>query len=150
MFQIIFDSVLVVDVQETSLWSSEDSGVVLDCVAFRRSVDDAEHFFDVVLDELGLLGKSVYPRIYGAGDMYSIIQNLILRLHARHKRILPQVIALAGVLLISAPDLLLQRLHVRRQQAVQAELIALLLRESRSFVEVGVVEEGVALDCQTR
>lgn len=78
--------------------------------------------------------------------MYPVIQNFILRFHTRRKRILSQVIGLTAVLLIGTLGLFIERLHVRRQQAMQTECMALFLGKGRTLVEIGIVEESVALE----
>ena len=50
MSQIIFYTVLVVDVEKAAFWFAEESGEVLDSIAFGWCIDDAEHLFEVVLD----------------------------------------------------------------------------------------------------
>lgn len=66
--------------------------------------------------------------------MYSIIQNRILRLHARHEGVLGQIIRSTAVLLIRAMHLLIQRLDVRRQETVQSERLSLIFGKGRSLV----------------
>lgn len=50
--EVVFDAILVEDIQETTFRSPEKSGEVLDSVPFRRRVDDAEHFFQMILNQL--------------------------------------------------------------------------------------------------
>jgi hypothetical protein len=50
--QIGMDSANVIDVQKTALWFTEQARVVLDCVPFCWCVDDGEHLFEMVLDQL--------------------------------------------------------------------------------------------------
>lgn len=50
--QVIVDSANIVDVQETALRLSEESRIILDCIALCWGVNDREHLFEVVLDQL--------------------------------------------------------------------------------------------------
>lgn len=50
--QIIVDAVPVEDVEKTSFWLSKDSREVLNRISFSGCIDDAEHLFEVILDEL--------------------------------------------------------------------------------------------------
>lgn len=75
---------------------------------------------------------------------YLVVQHLILVLQRGQKRVLGQGIRPTGVLLIGPANLLVERLHVERQQAREVERLALLGWEPRSLVQVGGVEEGRA------
>jgi len=46
------DPFRVVNVQEATSWFAEEPGVVLDSFAFGRSVNDAEHSFEMFLQQL--------------------------------------------------------------------------------------------------
>ena len=50
--QVIINSANVIDVQITALWLAEEARIVLDCVSFCWCVDNGEHLFQVVLDQL--------------------------------------------------------------------------------------------------
>ena len=50
--EVGMDAVYVVDVEEATFGTSEETRIVLDGVAFCRGVDDGEHFFEVFLEEL--------------------------------------------------------------------------------------------------
>ena len=77
---------------------------------------------------------------------YLIIKHRILLPQTRHERILRQrVLPAATILLPRPPHLFLQRLHIRRQQSVQAEVPPLARGEGAAFVEEGRVEECGAL-----
>jgi hypothetical protein len=52
-----------------------------------------------------------------------------------------QVVVFSLIGLVSADDLLLKALDVRRQKSVQAKLASLLLRERRAFVQPWAFEE---------
>jgi hypothetical protein len=42
----------VMDIQKTALWFAKNTGIVLNCVAFSWRVDNTEHFFQMILNEL--------------------------------------------------------------------------------------------------
>ncbi len=50
--QVIINAANVIDVQETALWLAEEPRIVLNCVSFCGCIDDGEHFFKMVLDQL--------------------------------------------------------------------------------------------------
>jgi hypothetical protein len=52
LIDVILDAIHVLDVQETALGAAEETGVLLDGIAFGRRVDDGEHLLQVVEDEL--------------------------------------------------------------------------------------------------
>lgn len=47
--QVIVDTLDVVDIQEASLGTTEQSGIILDGIPLRWGVDDAEHFLEMVV-----------------------------------------------------------------------------------------------------
>jgi hypothetical protein len=55
----------------------------------------------------------------------AIEEHLVLRLHARHKRVLREVAGPAGILLVGARDLFVEGLDVWWEEPVQAEFLAL-------------------------
>src|SRR5262249_24459063 len=67
--------------------------------------------------------------------------HLVRVLQRAQVDVAPEVGLLREVGLVRAGDLLVQRLDARRQQAVQAEPLALLVRERRAFVEEWVAHE---------
>lgn len=77
--------------------------------------------------------------------IYLIVQHLILHLQPSHERVLREAVRPAAILLVGPRDLLIQRLDIRGQEAVQLEFLALIVGERRSFVEVGVVQKFGAL-----
>lgn len=46
-------SVLILDVEEAAIGLTEESREVLDSIALCRSVYDAKHFLQMILDQLG-------------------------------------------------------------------------------------------------
>lgn len=50
--KVILNAVLVVNVEETAFWFAEQPGEVLNRLSFCWRVDDAEHFLQMVLDQL--------------------------------------------------------------------------------------------------
>lgn len=76
---------------------------------------------------------------------YLVVQDLILRSHARQKGVLSQVVPPAAELLVSPLDLLVQRLDVWRQEAAEPELFPLGLREGGALVELRAVQQLVSL-----
>ena len=80
------------------------------------------------------------PLIIPTGT-YSIVEHLVLILHASHESVLGQGVVAAAVLLISPLHLFLQCLNVGWQQAVQFEIPSLICRECRAFIVVGRAEE---------
>ncbi len=100
--------------------------VVLDGVALGRGVDDGEHLLEVVEDE-------------------AVVEHRVLLGHAGHEGVLGQRVGPRRVLLVGAPDLLRQALHVGREEAVQVKEVTFGGAEGGAFIEVGVAEEVAAL-----
>jgi hypothetical protein len=115
--KVVLYAVRVIDVEEAALRPAEEARVVLDGVALGGRVDDAEHFLEMGLQEL-------------------VVEDGILLLEGGEKGVLGQVVAAGRVLLVRAPDLLLQRLDALGKQAGEAELDALVGGERGALVEV--------------
>lgn len=126
LLDVVFDAAGVVDVEEAALGLAEEARIVGDGVALGRGVDDGEHFLEVVEDE-------------------AVVQHLVLLLEAGHEGVLGQVARAGAVLGIGALDLLVERLDVGGEQAMELERVALVLGEGRAFVEVGRPEQRIAL-----
>lgn len=77
---------------------------------------------------------------------YLVVQHLILFLQRGQKRILGQVIRLREVLLVGSFGLFLQCLDILRQQAGEIEYAAFVGGKGRTLIEVGRVEDGLALE----
>jgi hypothetical protein len=69
------------------------------------------------------------------------IEHGILVRHARHEGVLSERIGPAGILLIRAMDLLIQRLDVGGEEAMEVESVTISGGESGAFVVVGCAEE---------
>lgn len=74
-----------------------------------------------------------------------VVQNLILRLHARQESILSQVILSTAVLLVSTLNLLIQVLDIGRKQAMELEGCALFVWKGGAFVELARLEKRRSL-----
>jgi hypothetical protein len=127
LIDVVLDTVHVLDVQETALGAAEEGRVVLDGVAFGGGVDDGEHLFEVVEDELESDQSGPMRQIRLCADF--VVQDLILLLHARHERVFGQIIWAGAVLGVGALDLLVERLHVGGNKPMQLELGALFFGE---------------------
>lgn len=55
--EVLMYSANIIDVQETTFWSPEEPRIVLDGITFCRRVDDGEHLFQVLLNELFSLAR---------------------------------------------------------------------------------------------
>jgi hypothetical protein len=78
---------------------------------------------------------------------YLVVQDLILLLQARHEGVFGQISGPGAVLGVGAADLLVERLDVGGNEAMQLEELTLFLCEGRSPVEVWASEECIALVC---
>lgn len=63
LFQIMLNSVDVMDIQKTALWFAKDTRIILNSVAFGRCIDYTEHFFEVVLNELLSISSAIQSDI---------------------------------------------------------------------------------------
>lgn len=70
-----------------------------------------------------------------------VVQNLVLLFHGSQEGILGQVVRAGRVLFIGAAGLLLEGLDGLGQQAGEVKVPALVDRESRALVEVGMVQQ---------
>lgn len=146
LVDVVFHSVDILNIQIASFGPTEQPRVVRNRITFRRGIYDWEHFFQMVKNKL-------YPSTCENANhllccfvsTYPIVQHVVLFLHTRHERILGQVVGPRAVLRVRALDLLLKRLHIGRQQAVQFECVALLLGKGRALVEIGCPEKRAAL-----
>ena len=68
------------------------------------------------------------------GQPNLVVKHFILLLHTRHERILRQRIFPRAILLVRTPDLLFERLHVGRQQSMEAKGAPLFSGKRRPFV----------------
>jgi hypothetical protein len=50
--QVMVDSILIANVEKAAFRSSEKSGEILDSISFRGRINDTEHFFQMILDQL--------------------------------------------------------------------------------------------------
>ena len=97
--------------------------------ADRRCVDDRHQHFHVVHE-------------------HAVEKVLVAVLHRGKIHVLAQRVVYAGQRLHGALLLLHHRAHVRRQQSVKAQRLALLQREGAAFVEQRVLNDGgAALGC---
>ena len=91
--EIMVHAVNIIDVEKTSLGPPEDAGEVLNGVAFRGCVHDAEHLGEMILQELHD-GRSeiLFREILFISDArkipYSKEQNLVLVLEGSKKSVL--------------------------------------------------------------
>jgi hypothetical protein len=143
LLHVVLHAVRIVDVEEASLGPAEDLRVVGYGFAFGGSVDDGEHLLEVVEDELprGQLCPGQQCWIFS----YSIVKHFILLLQTRHEGVLREVVRPGLVLGVGALDLLIERLDVCGEQAMEFECVALLFRKSRALVEVRSSEKCIAL-----
>jgi hypothetical protein len=88
------------------MWLSEQSGIVLDCVAFGRRVDDGENLLHMVEDE-------------------TEVEDGILVGHAGHEGVLGERVLAAGVLVVGSPNLFVQSLDVGGEKAMEVECVTL-------------------------
>ena len=117
------DAVDVLDVEEDAPRPAEQVAELLDRRAHRGRVDDRQHLVHVLTDE-------------------AVEEHLVVVVQLGEEDPLLDVGVLGLELLVAPGRLLVHRLDRRRQQPVQAEMIALLQRERRSAVDLGVVEHG--------
>lgn len=115
----------MLDAQKTPIGPPENTRVILDRISLGWRVDDTEHLLQMVLDQ-------------------PIVENRILLSHGRHESVLCQVVPLVAVLLVRARHLLVKRLYVGGQQALQVEVQPFLRREARAFIVERAVEEESA------
>ncbi len=108
------------------MWLSEQARVVLDRIALGGRVNDREHLPEVVEDE-------------------AEVEDRVLLGHAGHERVFRERVLAARVLLVGSSDLVIQRLDVGREEAVEVEGVAFEGCEARAFVVVGCAEEIAAL-----
>lgn len=52
LFQVMLDSICVMDVEKAALWFPEQTGIVLNRIAFCWSINHAKHFFEMVAYKL--------------------------------------------------------------------------------------------------
>ncbi len=65
--------------------------------------------------------------MFSASSAHLVVQDDILLFHARHKRVLGQVIGSTPVLLVGSADLFVQSLDIGWQQPAELEFAAFIL-----------------------
>lgn len=111
--------------------------ISLRCVCFELG---SKAYISSVLHAIHIQGHFFKSR-----KIYFVVQHLVLHSQASYERVLREAIRPTTILLIGPRNLLVQRLDIRRQEAMQLELVALAVRKRGSFVEVGIVQELRAL-----
>ena len=119
------DAAAIVGGDEQAARPLEDPAEALAGEPDGRRVDDRLHFVHVIAD-------------------HAEEQRLVAVVQRVQRDVLVERIGHAPQLLQHALHLLLLRVHVRRQQAAQAERIALLLGEGGALVQQRVVQQGDA------
>jgi hypothetical protein len=143
LLQVMLDSIGVVDVQKTAFWLPEQTRIVLNCIAFCWSINHAEHFLEMVAYKLVpkiSIKRSTPEILEQRSKTYAIVQDLVLGLHTGHEGVFGQIIRPLRVLLICASHLLVECLHIGRQQAMQVKVKTLLCRKCGSLVEIRIVK----------
>lgn len=77
---------------------------------------------------------------------YLIVENFVLLLQTRHKRVLCQSIGPAAVLLVGPFDLLIQCLHICWEQTLELEGFALMDWKGGALVEIRGSKQSRSLD----
>lgn len=114
-------------------------------ISYQTNHDD----ISVLACPTGLMRNSFNhaPRIWDSfndrarSSKYLVIQNHVLILHTRHKRILRQRTLPTSKLFISPHHLCLQCLHIGWQEAIQLEFLPLMWRKGRAFIVKGRPED---------
>jgi hypothetical protein len=115
----------VVDGEVDAVRPLELVTVLLDGLGHDWVVDHREQLLQVVLQD-------------------PVVEHLVAIVQSREEVVPGEVCRLGAVLLVRAPRLLLQGGHAGREEAVEAERGALLVRERRPVVEARVPEQGAS------
>ena len=121
-FHGLLDLTRLLNIEVAALRPSKQSTVVSNRITFGWRIDDWEHLLEMVLDE-------------------TVVEHLILVLHAGHESVLPKRCLASIALIISAGNLLLERVNPRREKAIESELLSFFFGESGAFVEERFVKQ---------
>ncbi len=125
----VVDPADIVGGDPDAAWTPEDVAELLAREADRRGVDDREELFEVF-------------------DEQPVEQGLVAVLESRQSDVAFQVVVLAADVLQLERELLIDRRHTRRDQAVQAMAVSLPCRERRALVEQWLCDQVAPAPCR--